>query len=229
MSMQLTLGIKLRDDATFDNFYGGGNEAVITALQQFLTHPQEQFIYLWGRSGVGCSHLLEACCHQLHANHKPVVYLQMDDKNLAPAVLQDLETLDLVCIDNIEAVLGNPQWEEALFHLYNRIRDSQSRLLIAATQPPARLSSQLPDLKSRLAWGLCFQVKGLNEQQLICALQLRAAHRGLSLPQEVATYLMRHFPRNMASLFEIFEKLDHASLAEQRRLTIPFVKKTLDL
>ncbi|HKJ77017.1 MAG TPA: DnaA/Hda family protein, partial [Gammaproteobacteria bacterium] len=85
----------------------------------------------------------------------------------------------------------------------------------------------LPDLVSRLGWGLIFHVRPLSDEQMIDALQLRARQRGLDLPADVARYLLRHYRRDMTSLASLLERLDHASLVAQRRLTIPFVKQWL--
>ena len=112
-------------------------------------------------------------------------------------------------------------------HFYNRARDNNTRLLVVANSLPTQLACRLPDLRSRLAWGLVFQVKGLNDAQKIAALQMHASNRGMTLPEEVGQYLLRHYPRDMSVLFNVLETLDTASLVEQRRITVPFVKQAL--
>lgn len=107
------------------------------------------------------------------------------------------------------------------------MRDLGVRLLVSANMPPKQLSCVLPDLASRLSWGLVFQVQGLADTQKLSALQLRSQRRGLTLSDEVGKFLLHNYPRDMLQLFAILEKLDQASLAEQRRLTVPFVKKIL--
>ena len=87
----------------------------------------------------------------------------------------------------------------------------------------------MPDLRSRLGWGLIYQLKVLDDQQRLQALQLRARQRGCEMPYETGRYLMRRLPRNMAALFDLLDQLDEASLVAQRKLTVPFVKSVLGL
>lgn len=229
MSLQLTLGVNLRDDATFSNFYLGDNAGLVEALKQLIAGTGEHFIYLWGAAGVGRSHLLQACCHAVSEQQQTAIYLPLSEAQpMTPDALQGLEAMDLICIDDIESVLGQDEWEEALMHFYNRARDSGARLIVSAASAPIHLLCQLADLQSRLSWGLAFQVHGLLDEQKILALQMRARHRGLALSREVGQYLLRRYPREMADLFNVLDRLDHASLVAQRRLTIPFIKNVLE-
>lgn len=228
MSLQLPLGLTLKDNATFDSFCVGSNEQVLLSLRHLLQRTQEKNIYLWGEQGVGRTHLLQACCHALDAVSRSAVYLPLSDyQQLSPDMLEGMEHMDLVCLDNVNAVIGQRLWEEALFHLYNRINEVGSCLLVAADVVPAQLPCLMPDLRSRLSHTLVLHVQPLNDEQKLAALQLRAKGRGLDLSDEVGQYLLRRYPRNMAVLFEALEKLDEASLVMQRRLTIPFVKSVL--
>jgi len=135
--------------------------------------------------------------------------------------------MSLVCLDDVQALTGHDEQEEALFHLYNRIRESGGRLLVAANASPAGLAPRLPDLRSRLLWGPVFHLHRLDDAGRLAALQLRADRRGFQLNNDVGTYLLHRHPRDMAKLFELLEQLDHASLTAQRRLTIPFVRSLL--
>lgn len=228
MSLQLALGIGLRDDATFANYFKGSNSQLIECLQDCVAGTGESFIYIWGAVGVGRSHLLQACCHIASQRQHSMAYLPLsENQQLTPAVFDRLEQLSLVCLDDIDAVFGNDAWEEGLFHLYNRIRANQTHLIVVANQPPSQLPCQLPDLQSRLSAGLTFQVQPLTDEQMILALQMRAYHRGLHVSQEVGQYLVRHYPRNMGVLFDVLQQLDRASLIAKRRLTIPFVKQVM--
>jgi DnaA family protein len=146
---------------------------------------------------------------------------------LAPELLEGLEQQALIAIDDVQAIAGMPQWEEALFHLYNRVRDYGHRLVVSATVAPAGLTLTLPDLISRLGWGPVFQLATLSDADKRAALQMRARRRGLELGNEVAEYLLRRCPRDMDSLFSLLNQLDRASLVAQRRLTIPFVRELL--
>ncbi len=231
---QLSLGVSLKDDATFENFYapaGSANAQVVAAVQAQLGPRGEPFIYVWGSSGVGLTHLLQASCHQAEKAGLAVQYLPLRDLvGFAPeALLEGLETLDLICLDGLDAVAGKRDWEHALFALYNALRDSGGRLLLAAEQGPRELPLALADLRSRLQWGLVFQVQGLSDGDKQQALMQRASRRGMTLGEEVASYIIQRSPRDMNQLFCYLNRLDHASLSEQRKLTIPFVKKVLGL
>lgn len=189
-------------------------------------------IYLWGSTGTGKTHLLQAACHQAvlldSSRAAAVVYLPLTQAlqtdPLDPAMLEGLEHLALICIDDIQAIAGQPQWETALFHLYNRIRAHGARCIIAGNSGPHGVGLHLPDLVSRLCWGQVLHLNVLDDEAVIGALQLRARHRGLELPEEAARFLWRHYPRDMTSLFALLERLDRDALAAQRKLTIPFVK-----
>lgn len=221
---QLPLGIGLKDAATFDNFFSAGNELLLEALQQ----DNDRMLYLWGPTGCGKSHLLQALCHETAANGQSPVYLPLEElRMLSPELLEGLEVQALIAVDDIQAIAGIWQWEEALFHLYNRVRDGGQRLVVSATVAPAGLGLTLPDLVSRLGWGPVFQLTLLSDTDKRAALQMRARRRGLEMGDEVADYLMRRCPRDMDSLFNLLNQLDQASLAAQRRLTIPFVRELL--
>jgi DnaA family protein len=230
MPSQLPLNIQLNDISTFTNFYNGNNQAVVKHLQDSLQLSDHPIIYIWGQEGTGKSHLLQASCHLAQQLNFSASYLPFTDfAHWQTHVLDGLELCDLICIDDIEQIAGQPLWEEACFNLYNRIQAAGKRLFISAPTLPQGLNLQLADLSSRLAWGLVLKVYPLADEDKLIALQLRAKNRGLQLSDEVARFLLQRCPRNMQNLFAALEKLDQASLAAQRRLTIPFIKQVLAL
>jgi DnaA family protein len=223
------LGVGLRDDATFANFHPGPNATLVDRLKRQLDDDGEPFLYLWGGEGVGRSHLLQAACHAASDRDRRSLYLPLKELgHFPPLMLEEVERLDLVAIDDIARVVGRKRWEEALFHAFNRLRDEGRRLIIAAEAPPRQLAVKLPDLASRLTWGMTFHVQGLGDDDRLAALQLRARMRGMQLPDEVARYILHRGPRKLEALFEALGTLDRASLSAQRKLTIPFVKQSLD-
>ncbi|RYY02386.1 MAG: DnaA regulatory inactivator Hda [Gammaproteobacteria bacterium] len=231
---QLSLGVSLNDDATFENFYASAdthNAQILSALRLQIETANEPFIFLWGATGSGLTHLLQAACHHAQTLEKSFQYFPLHDlAGYAPDELfVGLEDLDLVVLDALEEIINRPEWEFALFSLFNRLRDAGKLLLVAAVQGPQELPVNLPDLKSRLQWGAVFHVHTLDDSQKQAALQFRARARGLELNDEVAAYIIQRLPRDMNELFWQLNRLDHASLAEQRKLTIPFVKKILRL
>lgn len=228
MIAQLALTIQLRDDATFANFYPGKNQQLLTCLQDFIAHKGDQFVYFWGATGTGRTHLLHACCHTLQAQGEQATYLPLDQlKAMSPSLLENLESLALVCIDDVQVIVGHSSWEEALFHLYNRMYAENKLLLITGNAPPSALGLHLNDLASRFTWNGALQMTALSDQEKLIVLQSRAAARGFPLPEDVGQFLLRRCSRDMTTLFTVLEKLDLASLTAQRKITIPFVKAVL--
>lgn len=227
---QLPLQIPLLGHTTFASFYPGDNQQLLTYLQELTTSAGEQFIYFWGASGTGRSHLLQACCQQATVLNQSCVYFPMEQiVALDPDLFVDLEMLDLVCIDDIQNIAGQKIWEESLFHLYNRIRETNTRLVISANAAPRDLALNLSDLKSRLAWGMTFQIHPLTDIDKLEALRLSAQQRGFILSDDVGQFLIKHCSRETKALFNILSELDAASLSAKHRLTIPFVKAVLKI
>ena len=224
---QLTLNVQLRDEATLDNYLCAPPvQALRAALQSQLDPAGEPIIYLYGPQGSGKSHLLQAACHLAAEGSFFLPLAELVDYS-PDEVLQGMETLSLVCLDDLDGVLGNEAWELALFHFYNRARESGCRLLISGCAAPRALSVDLPDLRSRLSWGVVYQLPGVSDevrQEILC---FRAARRGLQMPPEVASYIVNRAPRSLGSLLSLLDHLDTASLVEQRSLSIPFVKAQL--
>lgn len=227
---QLPLGMSIRDEATFDNFYAGSNAEIVATLKDVASGQGENIIYLCANRGQGCSHLLQASCHQAHLNQLSSVYLPLSNlSSMSPELLIGLESLSLVCIDDLHVIAGNPEWEEAIFHLFNRIFDANGRIMFAAHDLPKAINISLPDLVSRLSWGLVFQLHPLTDDEKLAALMMRANRRGFTLSEDVAKYILTHCPRHMGTLFAALDALDKASLIAKRRLTIPFVKEVLEI
>lgn len=226
--IQLPLGLSLKDEATFDNFYAGKNAEIICQLKEVAGGLGERIIYLCGVRGEGLSHLLQACCHEAHRQHIRSVYLPLSNLiELSPDVLNGFESFALICLDDLHVIAGLPEWEEAVFHLYNRVYDAGGRIVIAAHDLPKQLNIALPDLVSRLSWGIVYQLHPLTDKEKLTILTERANHRGITMSEDVGNYILTHCPRHMRALFTALDVLDKASLAAQRRLTIPFIKEVL--
>lgn len=228
---QLSLPLYLPNDETFASFYPGENAPLLAAVHHVLQQDHGGYIYFWSREGAGRSHLLHAACAALSQQGLAVGYLPLDKRSyFVPEVLEGMEHLALLCIDNIECIAGDDEWEMALFNLYNRIVENGStRLLIAADRPPRQLSLHLPDLASRLDWGQIYRLQPLSDDDKLQALQLRASLRGFELPEDVGRFLLKRLEREMRTLFTTLNLLDKASISAQRKLTIPFVKEILNL
>jgi DnaA family protein len=215
-------------DVSFDGYWSGNNAEVIAQIKAQILTPDQPCLYLWGKVGVGKSHLLQAACGFAHQHRKTSVYVPLiDHGHIQPDILLGLESYAVICVDDVDAIVGENSWEQALFHLFNRASERGALLVFVAANKPAELDIKLRDLLSRLAWGTVWHIEELPDRDKLAALQLRARQRGFTLPDEVGTYLMQRSPRDMHSLFTLLDKLDHASLAEHRKLTIPFVRQFL--
>lgn len=227
---QLPLGIDLRDDRTLETYFPGENQQALMQVKKIARGQGEPFVYLWGREGVGRTHLLQGACHWANRFQQTAFYLSFSSLHVLDlSIVEGLERLDLICLDDLDGIAGNKEWEEAIFHLFNRLRSQNRCLLVAANQPPKGLGITLADLASRLSWGVVYLLEPLSDNDLLLALQLRATERGLLLSDEVGTFLIRRCTRSMPELYRLLETLDKASLVAQRRLTIPFVKTVLAL
>ncbi len=226
---QLPLGFELSRGASLANYVPGPNMAACQSLEMTLSGKGERIIYLWGGCGTGKSHLLEAACRAMRSQGAEAAYVPLGEAaQLRPQLLDGLESLPLVCVDDVEQVAGRPAWEEALFHLYNRTIGTGTRLLLAGAACPADLGLRLPDLLSRLSASLVYQLRQLGESERVAAMQRRARERGFELPQQAALYLIRRQPRDIRSLLILVERLDRASLAAQRRVTVPFIREVIE-
>ncbi|MCU7904894.1 MAG: DnaA regulatory inactivator Hda [Candidatus Thiodiazotropha sp. (ex Epidulcina cf. delphinae)] len=226
MPIQLPLGLSIRPRVDFAGFIIGRNGEAVSRLRGNL----DPFIYLWGESGAGKSHLLQASCHQAQAEGGRPAYLPFKSEHgLEPAMLEGLEAFSRVCLDDLEVLAGKPAWELAIFNLFNQLSEKGAHLVAACDRPPAQLPIQLPDLASRLTSGPCYHLIPLNDDERLELLISSAEKRGMSMSVETAGFLLQRIPRDIHFLTLLLDRLDQASLAAQRRLTIPFVREILNL
>lgn len=228
LAAQLPLRLNPQELYQLDNFHFQQPE-LKQALTEFAELVSIDFLYLWGNKASGKSHLLMAIAEQIQHAQKRVLYLPLKELVLSasPEVLQSVEQLDLLCIDELEAIAGLKDWEEAIFHCFNRLQHSGCKLLIASVDNPAMINIQLADLRSRLATALIYQLETLDDEAKQQVLIIQAQSRGLDLPDEVAKYLLRHHSRDIRILMNVLQRLDKASMVAKRRLTIPFVRQVL--
>ena len=228
MNLQLPLTLGLKDSAVFANFIAGANSEILSFLQTYPSNKSAPLVYLWGEPGCGKTHLLQALCQTASERGESAVYLPMHMVSEFPCeALLGLEQTALICIDDVDAVAGSVDWEDALLRLYVRAHESGCALAVAGNNMIGELGLKLPQLASRLQWGMVFQVKSLTEDDKLTALELRAKRRGAKLPPESARYLLKHYGADSGQLFDALDRLDKASLAAKRRLTIPFIRSVL--
>ena len=226
---QLPLPIRLRGGPTFQNFVDGPNAQARHWVEQMANGAGPEVLYLWGGAGVGKTHLLEATCRAVAEGGEAVGFVPLTQGALVdPLMLAGLEATAVVCVDDLQVVAGERAWEEALFHLFNRMRSAGGRFLLTGREPPNGLGVALPDLASRVAAALVVRLAPLVDSDRAQALQRRARDLGFTVPTDVAAYLLRRFPRDLPSLFGLLDRLDEESLAAQRKVTLPLVRALLE-
>lgn len=200
---------------TFDNFVAGGNGELLSVLHQALSgESTERCIYIWGPDGSGKSHLLQACVSAAQNAHQDAIYAQ----GIVP------ELAEMAAVDDVELLDDAAQIE--LFNLYNRIRDTGGMLLVSGRQSPLHLALR-PDLRTRLGWGLVYQVQGLSDEEKAQALTRHARERGFMLAPEITQYLLRHGRRDLPSLLAVLDALDEHSLRLHRAPSVPLLKEVM--
>ena len=224
---QLPLGVRLRAASTFASFQPGPNGPLVAALEARAASAGLAPLWLYAAPGAGRSHLLQATCARAGALGRRAGYLPLAAPWPAAEMTAGLEQLVVVCLDDLERVAGDAAWERALFALYNDLAERGGNLVISAGAAPAALRIVLPDLASRLAACIVWQLRPLDDAEQGLALLARARTLGIELPEETLQYLQRRLPRDLGALCDALDRLDAAALSQQRRLTVPFVRSVL--
>ncbi len=213
---QLLLGIAPQWMPTLDNFVIGRNLELHSALRHALSSAGgERGIYVWGEAGSGKSHLLQAAVERASADGQVALY----GKGIVP------ERAQVVAVDDVESLDADAQIE--LFALYNRLRESGGMLLVSGNAAPSRLNLR-DDLRTRLGWGLVYQIHALNDEEKSRALHQHAQARGFALPNEVTHYLLRHGRRDLPYLLSVLDELDaHCLRLKKRAASVPLLKEIM--
>ena len=227
MSAQLPLALRTPADQRFDSYVGAADGA-LAQLQALARGDAADWIYLHGPAATGKTHLLLAACRLADDGGRPAAYLPLASAaGRAGDALAALHGHALVAIDGIEAIAGDAADELALFDFHNRAHDAGTAVLYAARAPADTLPIALPDLRSRLAQCTRVSLQPLDDDGRRRVLEDRARRRGLQLDAAALDWLLRRVGRDLASLAALLDRLDRASLAAQRRLTVPFLRQVL--
>jgi DnaA family protein len=218
VTRQLPLAFPLRERFTFERFAIGGNAELV----EHLRHRELGFdaMWLWGRSGVGKSHLIQAVCHEASVVYVPA--RELTD-------LAGYEVFDQVLIDDLDNWIGDRLLEEELLQLYNDLKALGHRLVVTAQASPTRVRFALADLESRMRSAGCFEVKPLVDEAAVPVLKRAANDRGLRLGDEVISFLLTRAARDLPELLDLLEVIDREAMSARRRVTVPFVKRVLAL
>lgn len=211
------------------SYIAGENENLIKLVQQIASKESNYVLYLWGEAGTGKTHLLQAACKQAAESDLHVAYIPLKQiEELSAEMLHDLGELDLVCIDDVESIIEQLEWQQGLTWLYNELKDNKHSLIISGNKSPANSGLELDDLKSRLSSDQVIQIRPPSDELKIEVLKQKANERSFELSDEVIEFLIRRVDRNLTSLIEVLDNIDHASLAAKRKITVPFVKDLIN-
>lgn len=221
---QLPLALMLGDHASFETFVTGSNVAAVEHVRSLASGDAET-VWLWGAEGAGKSHLLQAACRAATAAGRRAMYVALPAAS--PAILADLEQVEVLAIDDVHAIAGELTWERPLFVILNAFSSRNGALLLAANAPAAQCGFRVADLQSRGAGAVTYRLAPLSDEGRAAALRCHAAARGLELDAAAAEFLLKRVARDMTALTLWLARLDRASLSAQRRLTIPFIREQL--
>jgi DnaA family protein len=225
---QIALPLSLDRQYSFENFISDRADLIIASLKALIQGDGEAQIGLWGTTASGKTHLLNASAD--YARQKSVVLQIYDAKQLLQCDANEFEGFshcDVLAIDNLDAIAGNAEWEACFYQVINRCRDGDYRFVFAMAHRPEDVETTLDDFRSRLQWGLMLQLPSSDDIEIRQILRKRAQLIGIELAEDVISYLMTHHARNLATQMAILQRLDGASLSQQRKVTIPLIKQAL--
>jgi len=216
---QLTLDVRPQVPATLDNFVAGDNSALLAALRRQITLHDGSWLYLWGASGSGRSHLLHAAIAASQASGRPAAYLPA----AAGADLQ-IEPEQLVALDDVDQL--DAEGQAALFRALIQAREAQGSLILAGNAPPQHLALR-EDVRTRIGQALIFEIQPLDDDAKGALLIQHAVARGIALDADIVEYLLRHGRRDAHWLMGVLDALDDASLTQSRPVTLPLLREIL--
>ncbi len=227
MIPQLPLSLRWPRRQRFEHFHAGDNAAALAAVQAAAIDAATGWVFLSGPAGSGKSHLLMAACQAASESGRGVQYLPLGRLGERAAAIRGVAGGELLALDDVDAIGGDREAEHALFDLYNRARAEGSTLLFAAAGPAAQLELGLPDLRSRLGACTQYALHPLDDAQRREVLKGQAAIRGIELDDSVLDWLFARYARDLGALLDLLDRLDQASLAARRRITVPFLRGLL--
>ncbi|TXH65591.1 MAG: DnaA regulatory inactivator Hda [Lysobacteraceae bacterium] len=228
---QLPLALRYPPDQRFDTYVDADDHVLPQLRALARAHAGAlplDALYLSGPAATGKTHLLLAACADAEACGRRAAYLPLTAATgMLRAALESFEHADLLALDGLEAIVGDRDDQIALFDAHNRARDAGRNLLYAGRAMPDALDLDLPDLRSRLAQCVRIALAPLDDIDRAEALRLRAQRRGLHLDEAAIDWLLRRVDRDMPNLTALLDRLDRESLAAQRRITVPFLRRVL--
>jgi DnaA family protein len=228
VSAQLPLALRWPAQQRFESFHAGPNASVVETLRSAARDADASWIFLSAAPGSGRSHLLLATCALASSEARPAQYMPLSTlPSPRAAAIRGFGGSALIAVDDVDAIAGDADAEHALFDLYNRCRAQGATMVFAANAPPAQLRLGLADLVSRLGACTRLPLKPLDEVERRDIVRARATARGIELDDSALDWLFTRRKRDLATLLDLLDRIDRASLAAQRRVTVPFLRTLL--
>ena len=226
---QILLPVDFPVRRSFKNFIvSSANQSVVEHLRHLGSGETGcgRQIALWGRRGVGKTHLLQAVCQEAAAGGLRAAWVPLKRVlSGGVAVLEGMEDVPVVCIDDIDVIGRNSDWQFALFRLINRLRARDHILLTASRESPREMKFLMRDLSSRLLWGAVYAVEAMTDEELMLAMGRYAESRHYALTERATQYMLNNFPRDLTTLTEMLDRLGELSREENCKITVPLVKR----
>ena len=233
---QTIIPVNAENELTFANFIIGENGALVQQLEEVVTRASStsgsrnstpSIVYLWAESGAGKSHLIHSLCELARSNQSECHFLSLSEINVLDRLNEYDFSGQVVCVDNLQVICGNRELEIAFLSFYERLCAASGCLAVAARKPPNKSGFVLADLASRLNAGAIWRVIPMTDRDKKIALRQRAEVRGFMLTEQVMDFVMTHFDRDTVSLFALLDRIDRASLAHHRKVTVPSIKEII--
>jgi len=205
-----------------DYFVSQSNQEVVAWLDKWPDWPSPALI-VHGPKASGKTHLFKAW----EAQHRVLTISDM------PVDINEISVLyrsaNHFAIDDIDLnIFEDNQKEQALFHLYNLLKNEGGTMLLMAQQRPADWNIGLPDLASRLKSCLSVEIKQPDDALLAAVLVKLFSDRQVRISHEVVMYLLHRIGRSMEAVYQLVDQIDHEALAQKRKISIPFIKSILE-
>lgn len=215
---------------TFSNYILGKNSATIAILRQrlerIMSRENDEQIYIWGKNTSGCSHILQACSHELQNSGLQVAFITSNAESIESE--QWLDNIDVLIVDNIDNIIINTQTQIHWFHIFNTLLDKRISVIFGAHQSAYTLSIELADLQTRLTSCLNLRLFPLMDTDLSDFIASECQKRGLKIHSHTIEYILNHYERSLQSIYALLEQLDQATLVDQKgTVTIAYIKKII--
>jgi DnaA family protein len=220
---QLGLPISLNTSMLLESFVA--NKELLRLINQLFLNEKSSEVYIYGASGQGKTHVLQGAVLKALEIDKNAVYIDCSDP-FPDYILDFVDQIDFICFDNVHSILRENQ--EIFFDLYNRARQAQIFILVSGNTLPSDLEV-MKDLKTRLSLAAVYKLEELNDELIMSVIDSQMSQRNLSVNSNVYEYLFKNYSRDLKLLLSTLNDLDKASLQAKKPISIPFVKKFLEL